>query len=155
MIPLLAVKPKVNVKPVVKSSSVKPSAHVRPGQKRKAAAGQGSAVAAVKPLSPASTAGGEASELQEPPCKRSEVRCQHQSSFNRVIKHGRFPLFGPFKKTYGMPPVINAWISYLFSQKEIRHSAIFITHITVCMYGSEEKKLKGSFTTVVKFLEYL
>lgn len=70
------VKPKVNVKPVVKSSSVKPSAHVRPGQKRKAAAGQGSAVAAVKPLSPASTAGGEASELQEPPCKRSEVSTQ-------------------------------------------------------------------------------
>ncbi|KAG5274675.1 hypothetical protein AALO_G00138910 [Alosa alosa] len=67
------VKPKVNVKPVVKSSSVKPSAHVRPGQKRKAAAGQGSAVAAVKPLSAASTAADEVPELQEPPCKRSEM----------------------------------------------------------------------------------
>ncbi|XP_062402313.1 zinc finger CCCH domain-containing protein 11A [Sardina pilchardus] len=65
------VKPKVNVKPVVKS--VKPSAHVRPGQKRKAAAGQSSAVAAVKPLSAASTAADEAPELQEPPCKRSEM----------------------------------------------------------------------------------
>ncbi|XP_031424049.1 zinc finger CCCH domain-containing protein 11A [Clupea harengus] len=71
------VKPKVNVKPVVKPSSMKPSsmkpsAHVRPGQKRKAAAGKGSAVAAVKPLSPAAAAE-EAAELQEPPCKRSEV----------------------------------------------------------------------------------
>ena len=83
-----AVKPKVNVKPVVKPSSMKPSsmkpsAHVRPGQKRKAAAGKGSAVAAVKPLSPAAAAE-EAAELQEPPCKRSEVRWQHSSSLTLI-----------------------------------------------------------------------
>ncbi|KAL2090873.1 hypothetical protein ACEWY4_013136 [Coilia grayii] len=86
------VKPKVNVKPVVKPSSVKPSAHVRPGQKRKAAAGQGSAVAAVKPLS-AAAAGQEVPELQEPPCKRSEV-CSPSSS-GLEASAAQIPLQGP------------------------------------------------------------